>query len=294
MVKLSKLKGDESGNGILICIFVLFFMLGVGGLVVDASILYKAKGEMRKAANAAALSGAQVVFNGTNDEEKEAAVKKVACDILEANNEIDSWPPAKLIDSEKKNKVNVTLDKNVSLYFMRIFGMKTVEIKVTSSAVRELATEMGGVTPLGVEEGTILNVGEVYTLKDKNVGDSPGWFGFINLDGDKNPHNIADLINNGYPGKVSVDQIFDKIPGDKASVEKDLVSRTTPIIIIIYEMIDPSKSDSLRVKGFAYCKLTLDPKNKKIFKGEFIKTINDSSISGTTDEYLIYKSRLVE
>ncbi|MDF2884764.1 MAG: hypothetical protein K0R54_5334, partial [Clostridiaceae bacterium] len=33
-------------------------MLGVGGLVVDMGIAYKAKSEMRKAANAAALSGA--------------------------------------------------------------------------------------------------------------------------------------------------------------------------------------------------------------------------------------------
>lgn len=78
-MKLNNLIKDEKGNGVLICILVLFIMLGIGGLAVDASILYKAKGEMKKAANAAVLSGAQVIFNGNVD--------NVVHDILKAHSE---------------------------------------------------------------------------------------------------------------------------------------------------------------------------------------------------------------
>ncbi len=284
MFKLSKLRRDQNGSGLLLCIFILFFTICIGGVLVDVSILYKAKGEMRKAANAAVLSGAQIIF------EKDESIKNVVSEILTANNE--PYDKNNLQINRTENKLTYTLHKTVPLYFMRIFGIDTIPITVTSSAVRELATAMTGVVPLGVEEGIKLEVGKKYILKGKKQEDSPGWFGFLNLDGNKNPHDIADLINNGYSGEIKINQILDKTPGEKASVGKDIVPRIAPIII--YEMIDRGKNDSIKVKGFAYCKITVDDSDKKVFYGEFIKTADVSSISGTINDSLIYKCRLVE
>ena len=285
MQKLAEFKSDQNGSGLILCIFVLFFMLGVAGLVVDMSIAYKAKGEMRKAANAAALSGAQVIFNSN------ASISNVVNDILAENHEKDCTLDLQ-IKAKGENKVTVKLRKDVSLYFMKIFGKDTIPITVASSAVNEPAAAMTGVVPLGVEEGIKLEVGKKYILKGKKQEDSPGWFGFLNLDGNKNPHDIADLINNGYSGEIKINQILDKTPGEKASVGKDIVPRIAPIII--YEMIDRGKNDSIKVKGFAYCKITVDDSDKKVFYGEFIKTADVSSISGTINDSLIYKCRLVE
>ena len=140
MVKVSKLFKDENGAGFLLVIFVLFVMLGVGGLVVDMGIIYKTKGEMRKAANAAVLSGVQVISVS------DAKVNEVVQKILKDHNEYVNLKSSKIAVNVEgnvavalkkevttnillfchppvKNKVTVTLKKDVPLYFMRIFGI---------------------------------------------------------------------------------------------------------------------------------------------------------------------------
>jgi len=304
MLKAPKLFKDENGAGFLLVIFALFVMLGVGGLVVDMGIAYKTKGEMRKAANAAVLSGVQKI--SVND----ASVTKVVHYILKAHNEEDSLTSLKIeanveknvaVNLKKevstnvllfchivKNKVTVTLKKDVPLYFMRIFGVNSTPVEVTSSAVREPVTEMGKVIPLGVQLGTKLTVGTEYLLKGDML--SPGWFGFLLIDGNKNPHDLSDLINSGYDGQIKVNDVIGRVPGEKAAAGKDITARKA--LIIIYEVINSSKKDSIRVKGFAYCNIRTD--GKKLFYGTFIKRADDSPMTGKIDDALLYKIRLME
>lgn len=289
MHKFAKFRSDQNGNGIILCIFVLFFMLGVGGLVVDASILYKAKGEMRKAANAAALSGAQLLFND------DVSISDVVDDILDENYEKDCTLDLK-IKPNKENKVTVTLDKDVSLYFMKIFGKDSYHIEVVSSAVREPATAMGGVIPLGVEEGTQLTVGTEYPLKNDNKIGPGGWFGYLDITkyagGNTGANDLALLIANGCPNPIKVGAVISRIEGEKTSVSKNVTTRIAPIII--FKVIKDVKSESIQVTGFAYCEISVDPTDKKTLLGKFIKTADVSSISGTINDALIYKCRLVE
>ena len=144
MVKAPKLYKDENGAGFLLVIFVLFVMLGVGGLVVDMGIIYKTKGEMRKAANAAVLSGIQEIFVS------DASVTKVVHYILKAHNEESSLESLN-IKPNGENKVVVTLNKEVPLYFMRIFGINSVPVEVASSAKAGALSAGSRVVPLGIK-----------------------------------------------------------------------------------------------------------------------------------------------
>lgn len=315
-MKLNNMIKDENGNGVLICILVLFIMFGIGGLVVDASILYKAKGEMKKAANAAVLSGAQVIYNGDVD--------NVVHDILKAHSEDD----CKKIDiTTNTDTVTVNLTKEVSLYFMRIFGVNTATLNVESKAkVGPLSLTYGAV-PLGLPDNTPFTVGATFDLNLAPGNGNSGNYNFLNFSaidptGAGNFNNkgggSSDLyyyMFNGYNGDIGLNYAIGTEPGeDTGPAEQAIVDRINSddpnkkIILII--LFDPSRqpsgnSGARYVTGFAYFELTgyVNKDNGKgkgngvgVITGIFLRIVSNGSTNGDGkgDYKSAYGEKLIE
>ncbi len=310
MLKRLNLFKDENGASFAIVILVLFVMLAVGGLVVDMGIVYKTKIEMRKAANAAALSGVQEIFKG------EAAVNKVVEDIVKAHDEKYIKPII------KENKVTVTLKKNVPLYFIKIFGIDSTEVEVASSAKAEPLSAATGSVPLGVPKDIIKNIGDgqEYELK-VGPGDSEyGNFGIISLSDAWNVgKDYEHDLTYGYKGEIKIGQVLDTETGNvKGKTENaisyrishspntqvglpsgaiDIKNDTRVLKVIVYEEM-PHKGNQLKevkVVGFAYfyLKKTFDGDNSKI-TGYFIKGLESGATDGDAVDKGAYGIRLVE
>jgi hypothetical protein len=312
MLKLVKLKKDQNGSGLLLCILILFFMLGAAGLVVDASVLYKAKGEMRKAANAAALSGAQMVLNGNDYINKKESVSKAACDILKVNDEYDigtqlsSSPIIDLDDDE--NKVTVTLKKDVSLYFMKIFGVVApVPIEVSSSAmIGPLGAASGG-APIGIRDDMDLQIGNAYPLKLQPGDGDSGNYNLLALGGNGGDI-LRDNFKYGYKSEIKIGQtvVITKPGSTTGPTQQGLQYRlddtsnpnSTILMVIIYDHNDILQGKSeVTVMGFAFFDIKdmrTSGNDGKNISGVFIKKITTGSINDGAVDKSAYAIKLVE
>lgn len=315
MIKISKLFKEEKGESFVIVIFVLFVLMVVGGLVVDLGIVYNHKIEMRKAANAAALSGIQKVFASDSD------VTLVVDDILKAHNEKDNLQSLQ-IKPKGENKVTVTLKKDVPLYFIRIFGIYSTKVEVSSSAKATPLSAATGAVPLGVPKNIINNIGngQEYELKVGPGESEYGNFGIISLSDTWNiGRDYEHDLTYGYKGEIAEGQILETETGNVQgktvngiayrfshspntqiglpSGDIDIKNDTRVLKVIVYEEM-PHKGNQLKevkVVGFAYFYLKgpYDSDNSKI-TGYFIKGLESGSTDGDAVDKGAYGIRLVE
>ncbi len=296
MNKFFNFKRDENGSTIILTILIIFLLCGMGGFAVDASYLYRTKGEMRKAANAAALSGAQLLYTDTSTTVFRQNAEAMAEDIVDDNNQgdcdsIDADTPA--MPNNLYNKVTVTLQKDVTPFFMKIFGVTNVPITVTSSAIKDVEIDgMGGIRPLGINKDSLpLKVGTKYLVKDDNKMEQQGWFGWIDIGQGNSASGALDYMNNGCPNTINLGDIVNVAPGNMASVSsKANLPMTVPILI--YEKITSGKKVTFKVTGFAIVKLT-SPAKKEVY-AEFIKTVNLNSNTGLPSDFRAFNTRLVK
>jgi hypothetical protein len=313
MVKASKLYKKEDGSGLLLCIFVLFVMLGVGGLAVDTGILYKTKGEMRKAANAAVLSGAQDMFE-TND-----TITDVVNYVLEAHKEKESLNSL-AIKPNGENKLTVTLKKDVPLYFMKIFGITSAPVSVASSAKVGPLGAAGGAVPLGVPLTVLNNLKykEEYVLK-VGPGDSEyGNFGILALTG-PGAKLYEDDLKTGFDGEIKIGQIIPTETGNKAGPTEEAVEyrldkslnklqglpsgeldlndpRLLKVLVYKEASYSGNQLTTVEVVGFAYFYLKIPASNHdyKTLSGYFIQGVESGLINENAAEKGAYAIRLVE
>jgi hypothetical protein len=231
MLKISKFYSGEEGSGLLLCIVVLLVMIGVGGLTVDMGIIYKTKGEMRKAANAAALSGAQEILGEDND-----LIEGIVEDILVAHNpeyipEGGSlyWDIADTDSQywklEGDKTIRVMLEQTVPTYFIKIFGIDEVPLKVISRAKATPLAVGSGAMPLGVSKDSIALTGDEswdkFLLKADPAGDTSfGKYGIISFNINQAEENAdpkrepgakpyKNYLESGYPGEIKLgDTLF--------------------------------------------------------------------------------------
>jgi hypothetical protein len=302
-------------------------MLGVGGLVVDMGIAYKAKSEMRKAANAAALSGAQVVLSDKEYTEKEADVQEVAGDILKANNEyyagteLSSSPDIVLSDDE--NKVTVTLKKKVSLYFMKIFGVvDPVPIQVSSSAKAGKLGAAGGAVPIGLPDDASFEIGKSYPLNFNPGNGEKGNFEYLDFSNVFRPNGtkvvdpggssssgagtLGYYLLNGFGQDIGVNyHVLTETGINYGKVREAIESRinsTNPddriLLVLLYSTDTNDVSETLtgktnlKITGFA-C-FYLEGIQGKEITGEFIKKVEVGSVDDGALDKGAYAIKLVE
>jgi Flp pilus assembly protein TadG len=139
----------ERGQTIVLVAVALVSLLGMAALAIDVTTMYVARGEMQRAADAAALAGAKAFVdsgvtsdptNVTRQALAQTMATQVINDILAQNN-VSGAPPLLVAATPDFTRpgnpqVSVTLQRtNLPTFFARIWGTRLVT--VTASAVAE-------------------------------------------------------------------------------------------------------------------------------------------------------------
>lgn len=301
-----KLLKEEGGSSILIFALLMVVMIGVAGLVIDMGILYEEKSSLHKTVNTAVLSGAQELINGDSE------VREVVQKVLAKEGEEESL---KTINIERNDsyKLNVVLEKEVPLYFLKLFKLNSLKVSSSSSAELETMSQAAGAVPLGIDESIPLEYMKEYDLKVDSGDSEYGNFGILALSGTGAMLYEQDL-RNGYKNEIKAGNILSTQTGNvsgktidavnyrvNSSIypEGDITSRDNPriILILVYKPheIVSNQLKQVEVTGFAYFYIKAPMAfNDSSIKGYFIKKTGN----GFGDDSLInkgaYAIRLVE
>jgi hypothetical protein len=306
LFKRNRLHKEEEGSAILIFILSFFLIIGASGLAIDVGFVYKAKSDLRKAANSAALSGVQEVMNG------EAPVRGVVGNILRAHGEEKSLKEL-IFRPDNQNKVKVILEKDVPTHFMKIFKINNIKTSVDASAGVAPLVRAAGAVPLGIDKNTKLEYRKEYKLKVDAGGSIAGSFGVLALSGVGSNLYEQDLMY-GFNSEIKIGDIIGTQTGNiegktRSAVNfrinsspyptDDLSHRDDPrvIMILIYEPYESATNQlkSVKICGFAYFYLRQPMSNQdSSITGYFIQRVGSGVGDVNSKDNGAYAIRLVE
>lgn len=293
LIKKFKLINDEDGVGVVWFALSFIAVIFIAGLAIDGGRLYETKSELRKAADAAVLSGAQqLTVNNT-------AVTDTVNQILAAHNEQSSLKGL-LIKPDNENKVTVTLERSVPLYFMKLFGFSSTPVSIRSAAEIDPLVRTTGIVPFGIDESMVPDTshGPVPVTLKVDSGDSIyGNFGIVALSG-VGGKLYQDALMYGYDGEIDISDpnnpvIFDTqtgnvqhktVTGVNYRISQSVYSEgdmthsddTRIITILVYQpyKVTTNQLKSIKVTGFAYFYLDQPMSSTdSTVKGEFISLV---------------------
>lgn len=301
-----KILGEEKGSSMVVFALMFVVIIGVAGLVIDMGILYKTKSYLKKTANAAALSGAQELLNSNE------LVNEVVGNILDAHNEKDSLKEVKIVTGGKYS-LNVALEKDVPLYFLKLFKMDSMKISAASTAALVTMGSAVGAVPLGIDEDTPLEYMKEYSLKVDSGDSEYGNFGILALSGVGAKLYEQDL-RDGYNSELKVGDVVSTQTGNiegktrnavnyritsSPYIEGDITHRDDPriILILIYKPYEvySNQIKQVQITGFAYFYVAspMDIHDSSI-KGYFIKRAGNGIGNDEITNNGAYAIKLVE
>jgi hypothetical protein len=269
MVRIFRnLMHEQRGSTIVLVGLTFTIMLAATGLVVDGGTMYVAKIQLQKAANAAALSGAQELTG------QQSKVEAVIDDILNQHHELSSKIEPPVI--QMKSSVRVFLKKDVPLTFSGVFGYKSVPVKVQAAAQILPMASAQGAAPLGIDSSIDLHENTPYQLRVDSGSSTNGYFGVLALGG-PGASTYEDNLKYGYKNIVSTTDVIDTQTGNITGATRDGVQLrinsdpypvwdytqpgTEPnpdspriLLIPVYEPVDTSGQQLKKIKvvTFAY------------------------------------------
>ena len=272
---------NNRGSTLVVALVVIIIFFGVAGMVVDAGVAYDKRLKIQKAANASALSGAQLIMF---DEDESRAIAE---EILELNH-VDKAKANITITAEE---VIVEIDEESPTFFMKIFGRDKVDVGARAKAVITTRTGGTGTVPVGIDKSINLVIGEEYTLKVDEANQLGGWFGALTIDG-SGANEYRNALKYGAESKIEIGDILDTETGnivgptrdgveyrieqcDHLTKEECIESGCERIMLVpIYEVYpedyDKKQIKQIKVVGFAYFYLLEMAPNGKEIKGEFV------------------------
>jgi hypothetical protein len=281
MSKIFKLLNNEKGNVAVLSAFLFIGLLGIAGIAIDGSLYFMTKTQLQKTVNAAVISGAQELTN------KEDQVRVVVSDILKAHNEETSLDS---IQVEMEKKLAIDLEKSLKLSFSSIFGIEEVDVRAHAAAELRAIGRAKGAAPLGVDERTLLEFNNEYSLKVDSSESLTGNFGILALGG-PGAKTYEENLRYGYSEELKVGDIVNTQTGNIAGPTQSAVQErvngcsesptnlidrdcSRVILVLVYKPMQPdgSKLQSVKITGFAYFYIT-EPMSSKdtSIKGIFIK-----------------------
>ncbi len=200
---------DDSGAIMVLVAIGLVVLIGSMALVIDAGTVYAERMKASNAVDAAVLAGVREL-PGNPD-----AARAVAQQYAQANGLESGQVSFKIEDGGKA--IKGTVDKEQNMFFARVFGIDSAEVKPSAKAKVGIAGSLSadsGVVPIGVKEGTF-TVGEETTLKWKGGAGDKGWYGCLDLDtnaqtGDHSgggANTYKEYLMNGYDKKLSTKDV---------------------------------------------------------------------------------------
>lgn len=303
MKRLNFLK-EEDGIAVVWFSLVFIVLVFIAGMAIDGGRLYETKAELRKAADAAVLSGAQDL------EISNSSVSYIVNKILTEHNEQNSLTNLQINNG---SSVTATLEKQVPLYFMKIFNFNTAPVSVRSTAAIFPLKETIGIVPFGISKDVPLEFMKEYELKVDSGDSISGNFGILALSG-VGGRLYEDALKYGYDSDITEGQIIDTQTGNiqqktvrgvnyridaSPYATGDLTHRDDPriITVLVYEPYQASAKQlkSVKICGFAtfYLEQPMSS-NDSTVKGYFIKRVGTGIGDETALDRGTYAIKLVE
>lgn len=314
MIKIDNiLKHLKNKKGSSAIIFMMTATLFIGALafVTDAGMIYLEKSRLQNAVDAIALAAIQDYPKG------ESAMLTQAYHYAELNN----VSPADLVIeiSNENKKITVVTNKNIQMYFAKIFNITDTGVQAKASAKVGTIVATDGIRPMAVEEQTF-EFGVTYTLK-KGAGETySGNYGALALGG-TGALNYKNNLQYGYHGEIEIGELvsigedMDTEPGNMSGptyegvryiLEQDTcpshdlskLSKDCPrlIVIPVIDSFSIEGRSTVKIMGFAnfFLEETTYEGGKTEVKGKFIKTLGHGEISETATDFGMLGIKLVE
>ncbi len=215
MLSLCKrLLKEERGAVIVIIALAFTALLGFAALVVDIGKVALEQNRLVRAADAAALAGAQELPDT-------ARAQAVAQQYAQLNGVTIN--PSDIVISPDSRQINVTVSKTFDLFFGKALGFNS-KTKTASAMARisPLKSINGEAVPFSVQKQTF-NYGQEYILKEGagGVGQDGdrwcAWFGALDLTGGGGGANeYRDTVKTGYSGTIQIGDVIDIETGNMA------------------------------------------------------------------------------
>ena len=223
-----KAVADESGVTLVLLSLFIVALFGFAALSIDVARVFQEQRHIQIAADAAALAGATLLTNATQDAEvvmKEANAVAMANDVAAkeihagqghytGNNpnqvQIGVWTNG-IFDANhttpqgRYNAVRMPVHREVDLMFAKVVGMSTMDPKVRSVAMLDSVGCPQGPSPLGVTSNILAGatIGSTITVGEKQ-GESGQW-GQLDFNGGiQTSGDWEKAMLNGYTGTVCV------------------------------------------------------------------------------------------
>lgn len=292
LIKKFKLIKDEDGVGVVWFALSFIAVIFIAGLAIDGGRLYETKSELRKAADAAVLSGAQQLTVS------DTAVTDTVNQILAAHNEQSSLKEL-LIKPDNENKVTLALERSVPLYFMKLFGFSSTPVSIRSAAEIDPLVRTTGIVPFGIDKNLLSGIekGTQVELKVDSGDSIYGNFGIVALSG-VGGKLYQDALMYGYEEEIDLSDInnlpvYDTQTGNvqhktvtgvnyrisqSPYADGDMTHSDDPriITILVYEpyKVTTNQLKSIKVTGLAYFYLDQPMSSTdSTVKGKFISLV---------------------
>ena len=255
----SNCQRNRRGAILVLAALLMVPMIAMVAFTVDYGYLLKIRTDLQRAADAAALAGAQdlkpTAFGEQDLDAVRASIRKYVTEnlnssfvVLDSDIEIGRYDPATiyshvtLLNSGVFDAVRVTVRRDeqanapVSLYFARALGINNSDVTATATAVLQKASDLmpgSHILPFAVplDEWNSKEPGEIWSiyadgrLVDSDGSEVPGNWGTVDIGADNNAtSDLVDQINNGLR-QSDLDELY----ADGRIASPDGIGATEPI-----------------------------------------------------------------
>jgi len=188
--------GKNRGSIAVLTAIFMTVLLSAAAFTTDFAVLYVEKSRLQNAVDSAALAGAQ-----------ELPDNPITASMTALEYASNNDTTLTKIDITNNNKeIHVSAQKDIPLFFARIFGVNSSLVGAQSGAGVYPASSITGAVPLCITDRNFV-YGQEYTLKTAPPEGQTGWYGPVRLDGSgANLYEDALLHGNNLP--LSKNQIL--------------------------------------------------------------------------------------
>lgn len=209
---------DARGQAAVLTVLFLTVLLGATAMSLDVGSWFKAKRDLQRQADAAALAGAQGLPQGT-DAATALAVQYAA----DNGGALDASGISFSSDLTTDDTIAVQMSAPAPGFFSKLFGLNSVTVGAHAAARTDTINEARFAAPIGVNLNHPYLSGQgcpcfdqPTTLTLNMVG--PGGFKLLNIDGSTggtNPNTLAEWMDHGLDAYMAVKKDYYSDPGTK-------------------------------------------------------------------------------
>lgn len=287
---------SEEGSVLIIIALFMTVIIIISAFVLDMGIAYYTKSKLQKAMDSSALAAVRELPVTTKTEwenkvvetaKKYAELNNVKSPELLKYNALDK--DGKVIsintdnDAKLVNGIQVIGEEKVYNNFARVIGFNFIDITSDASAKLLDIAGMSGLMPFVLKKSDISNIANnselslpIKYMQNKAIGDEPGWYGAVEIDG-----TGANIYENTFINGSKRELFY----GDDLFIEEG-------------NMVGPTKDGYLdRIAGHENCKVdvcynTSEPCSRRVVL-PIIEIVYESDISDKTGNDKIHHLEVV-